>query len=82
MAQADADAEAEAAAWWKRQKLMDVYAGSTGIATVQASLSLSVCMCVFVCCLFVPHCAATQIFCYRNGRKLGPVGLGPLKWLR
>lgn len=45
-----------------------------------ASESLSQCVCV--CCLFVPHCAATQIFCYRNGLKLGPVGLGPLKWLR
>lgn len=43
-AEAEVDAEAEAAAWWKRQKLMDVYAGSTGIATVQASLSLSVCV--------------------------------------
>lgn len=48
-AQADADAEAEAAAWWKRQKLMDVYAGSTGIATVQQSLS-PLCVCVLPLC--------------------------------
>lgn len=57
-AQADADAEAEAAAWWKRQKLMDVYAGSTGIATVQQSLS-PLCVCVLpLCaslCLIVPQ---------------------------
>lgn len=49
VAQADADAEAEAAAWWKRQKLMDVYAGSTGIATVQQSFS-PLCVCVLPLC--------------------------------
>lgn len=56
-AQAEAEAEEEAAAaWWKRQKLMDVYAGWQHWNCHCASAWVCVCVFECVCCLFVPHC--------------------------
>lgn len=79
-AQAEAEAEEEAAAaWWKRQKLMDVYAGWQHWNCHCASACVCVSVCVLPLCASL--CAATQIFGYRNGLE-EPVGLGPLKWLR